>query len=138
MHDKKHTPPPPAPAPVLLSPPTLSACGVFTYVNSTYTFYLTPPPPPPPPPPPSPPPPTPQPQEQVRARERSVSRNKFLQRARKAEERGELRDAQHKRQVSQRKVLRVLEVREKDKAARNIQVRLAAAVRRKRFRSPKC
>ena len=57
-----------------------------------------------------------------------MSRKKYLERARKAEERGELREAQHKRQVSQRKVLRVLEIREKDKAARNIQVRLAASV----------
>lgn len=45
-----------------------------------------------------------------------------MQRARAAEQRGDLRDAQDKRRVSQRKAIRVLEIRAKDGAARNIQV----------------
>lgn len=61
-------------------------------------------------------------QEEVKARERATTRKKFLDRARKAEERSELREAKNKRRVSQRKALRILEIRERDKAARNIQV----------------
>lgn len=47
-----------------------------------------------------------------------------MDRARKAEDRGELREAHQKRRVSQRKAMRVLEIRARDKAARNIQVEL--------------
>lgn len=60
----------------------------------------------------------------MKARERAASRRNFYDRARKAEDRGELREAQQKRRVSQRKAMRVLEIRAKEKAARNIQVKL--------------
>lgn len=53
-----------------------------------------------------------------------------MNRARRAEERGELRDAQNKRRVSQRKTMRVLEIKEREKAARNIQVRFRPCSKR--------
>lgn len=61
-------------------------------------------------------------QEETKARERATTRRNFMQRARAAEARGDLREAQNKRRVSQRKAIRVLEIRAKDGAARNIQV----------------
>ena len=61
-------------------------------------------------------------QEVVKARERAASRKKFLDRARKAEGRGELREAQQNRRVSQRRMMRVLELQARGKAASNIQV----------------
>ncbi|CAN0476046.1 unnamed protein product [Ectocarpus sp. 12 AP-2014] len=60
-------------------------------------------------------------QEVVKARERAAAQKKFLDRARKAEDRGELREAKNKRRVSQRKAMRVLENRERERASRNIQ-----------------
>ncbi|CBN77064.1 conserved unknown protein [Ectocarpus siliculosus] len=60
-------------------------------------------------------------QEVVKARERAAAQKKFLDRARKAEDRGALREAKNKRRVSQRKAMRVLESREREKASRNIQ-----------------
>lgn len=45
-----------------------------------------------------------------------------MDRARKAEERSELREAADKRKVSQRAAMRVIEMKARDKAARNIQV----------------
>ncbi|CAM9508962.1 unnamed protein product, partial [Ectocarpus sp. 12 AP-2014] len=59
-------------------------------------------------------------QEVVKARERAAAQKKFLDRARKAEDRGELREAKNKRRVSQRKAMRVLENRERERASRNI------------------
>lgn len=58
----------------------------------------------------------------VKARERAAAQKRCLDRARKAEDRGELREAKNKRRVSQRKAMRVLENREREKASRNIQV----------------
>lgn len=43
-------------------------------------------------------------------------------RARAAEDRAMLREAQNKRHVSQRRANRILEVRQKESAARNVQV----------------
>lgn len=66
-------------------------------------------------------------QEMVKARERQAARKKFLDRARKAEDRRELWVAQNKRRVSQRKAMKVREMKEHGKAARDIQVRFETA-----------
>lgn len=47
----------------------------------------------------------------------------FMSRARAAEERSSLRQAQYKRQVSRRRAMRILEARQRESSARQIQVR---------------
>lgn len=61
-------------------------------------------------------------QEDVKARERAAARRNFMERARKAEVRRELRDKEYKRRQSQRRAMLIREAKGRDAAAKNIQV----------------
>lgn len=62
-------------------------------------------------------------QEENKARERAAARRNFMERARKAEIRRELRDKENKLRQSQRRAMLIREAKGRNAAAKHIQVK---------------